>query len=104
MSGREDAIRNGIRARDGRCVISGVVNRSAPYRWTSWEAAHIFPLEKESLWIQFRYGRWVTDMDDTVGVSKINSLQNGFLLSANVHQQFDQYLVSVNPDVSLLSN
>ncbi|KAA8895985.1 hypothetical protein FN846DRAFT_900423 [Sphaerosporella brunnea] len=84
VSCREDAFRNGISARDGRCVISGVVNRSAPYRWTSWEAAHIFPLEKESLWIQFNYGRWVTDMDDTVGALKINSLYNGFLLRSSV--------------------
>lgn len=30
--GRENAFRGGIRARDSRCVISGVVNRSAPYR------------------------------------------------------------------------
>lgn len=99
MTGWENTFRDGIRARDGRCVISGVVNRSAPYRWTSWEAAHIFPLEKESLWIQFDYGRWVTDTDDTLGLSKINSLQNGFLLRQHIHSQFDQYLISVNPDV-----
>lgn len=103
VSGRENPFRDGIRARDGRCVISGVVNRSAPYRWTSWEAAHIFPLEKESLWIQFNYGRWVTDMDDTVGVSKIDSLQNGFLLREHIHSQFGQYLISVNLDVSASS-
>ena len=99
MSGREDAFRNGIRARDGKCVISGVVNRSAPYRWTSWEAAHIFPLDKESLWIQFNYGRWIADVDDTVEVSRINSLQNGILLREHIHSQFNQYLISVNPGV-----
>ena len=100
VSGREDAFRNRIRARDGRCVISGVVNVLAPYDWGMYHAAHIFPLEKESLWIQYNYGRWITDMDDTMGVSKINSPQNGFLLSANAHLRFDQYLISVNPDVS----
>ena len=100
MSGRDDAFREGIRARDGKCVISGTINRAAPYRWARFEAAHIFPLEKEYLWNQWNYGRWVTDMDDTVGLSKINSCQNGFLLRADVHQAFDQYLVSVNPDVS----
>ena len=67
-----------------------------PYDWTAFETAHIFPLEKKSLWMQFNYGRWVTDMDETVGISKINSLQNGF----RVHRKFDQHLVSVNPDVS----
>lgn len=73
VSGREDAFRDGIRARDNKCVISGRVHRN-PHIWTSFEAAHVFPLEKESLWIQFNYGRWITDMDDTNGVSKINSL------------------------------
>ncbi|KAF8438246.1 hypothetical protein BGX38DRAFT_1098191, partial [Terfezia claveryi] len=44
------------------------------------------------------YGRWITDIDDTSGVSKINSCQNRFLLQANLHNQFDQYLFSVNHD------
>jgi hypothetical protein len=99
VSGREDAFRDGIRARDNKCVISGRVHRN-PHIWTSFEVVHVFPLEKESLWIQFNYGRWTTDMDDTNGVSKINSLQNGLLLQSNIHQLFDQYLISVNPDVS----
>ena len=41
-------------------------------------------------------------MDGTIGVSKINSVQNGFLPRENVHSLFDQFLVSVNPDVSVL--
>ncbi|KAH8152089.1 uncharacterized protein LAJ45_04083 [Morchella importuna] len=52
---------------------------------------------KENLWIEWNYGKWITDKD-TVRVSKINSLQNGFLLREHVHSLFDQYLVSVNPD------
>ena len=75
--------------------------RMAPYNW---EAAHIFPMEKENSWIHWNYGRWVTDMDDTMGVSKINSCQNRFLLQANIHRDFDHYLLSVNPDVSWLSS
>ncbi|KAG0636524.1 hypothetical protein HOY80DRAFT_352467 [Tuber brumale] len=66
--------------------------------WTSFEAAHIFPPEHESLWIRSNYGPWITDMDDAAGSSKINSSQNGFLLRADVHQMFKQYLISVNPD------
>jgi hypothetical protein len=74
---REDAFHQGVRSRD---VISGFVN-TANYRgfWIGFEAAHIFPLEKESHWIQYDYGRWITDMDGTVGVSKINSLQSGLV-------------------------
>ena len=39
-------------------------------------------------------------MDDMTGVSIINSYQNDFLLRADIHIDFDSYLVSVNPDVS----
>lgn len=103
VSGREDAFKTGIRLRDGKCVITGVVNtRAARGNWTLFEAAHIFPLEKENLWIQWGYNRWITDMDDTTGASKINSLQNGILLTTNIHKLFDQYLLSVNPDVSVI--
>ena len=102
ISGRDNSFREGIRFRDGKCVISGVVNELAPYFWAGFEAAHIFPLEKENLWTEWNYGRWITDMDDTVGLSKINSCQNGFMLRSDIHQLFDQYLVSVNPDVSVL--
>lgn len=100
VSGRGDAFRQGIRARDGKCVISGVVNRGA-YRgsWTGFEAAHVFPLESEGYWIEKNYSRWITD--NTNGVSKINSLQNGLLLRNDIHSLFDQYLISVNPGVSL---
>jgi len=52
VSGRDGAFISGIRARDGKCVISGVANRGAiAGGWSMFEAAHIFPLEKENLWI-----------------------------------------------------
>ncbi|KAF8246557.1 hypothetical protein K440DRAFT_602229 [Wilcoxina mikolae CBS 423.85] len=99
VSGQENAFRDGIRARDNKCVILGIVNKRAVIDiWTGFEAAHIFPLEKESLWIEFNYGRWVTDMDDTVGVPKINSCQNGFLFREDIRSLFNQYLLSVNLD------
>jgi HNH endonuclease len=102
-SGRENAFRDRIRTRDGKCVISGTMNIAARSgNWSHFEAAHIFPLEKESLWIQFNYGRWVTDMDDTVRVSKINSCQNGLIPRRDIHNPFDQYLISVNPDTVFL--
>ncbi|KAK9364654.1 HNH endonuclease-domain-containing protein [Lipomyces kononenkoae] len=99
VSGREDAFRDGVRARDGKCVISGVVNALAPWDvWAGFQAAHVFPLEYESLWIQFNYGRWITNMESALGSSKINSIQNGLLMSENLHTFFDQYLFSINPD------
>ncbi|KAI5783169.1 hypothetical protein DFH27DRAFT_592696 [Peziza echinospora] len=69
-----DAFRNGIRTRDGKCVISGTVNRGA-YRhaWFSFESAQIFPGGYRDMHI--------TDMDHHMhdGMSNINSLQNGML-------------------------
>ncbi|KAG0634502.1 HNH endonuclease-domain-containing protein [Tuber brumale] len=101
VSGREYHFRNDISHRDRKCVISGI---SMPQifiesnNWTIFEAAHIFPLRHESLWIQYDYRRWITDMHDAIGSSKINSRQNGFLLLTDVHKMFHQYLISVNPD------
>jgi HNH endonuclease len=75
----------------GRLLMAGLV-LSAP--------TYIFPLEKEDLWIRENFGRRTTDVGDTACVSKIDSCQNGFLLQSNVHQHFDSYLLSVNPDMS----
>lgn len=98
ISGRDDAFRNGVRARDGKCVISGEINDVARWDvWVGFEAAHVFPLQQESLWIQHNYTRWITNMESGGGTA-INSIQNGLLMSEAVHSRFDQYLFSVNPD------
>ncbi|KAG0641261.1 HNH endonuclease-domain-containing protein [Tuber brumale] len=100
-TGREDRFRDQIRTRDRKCVISGVANPDIliqSHNWSSFQAAHIFPREHESLWIKYDYGRWITDTPDSPGSCKINSCQNGFLLDTTTHHRFDQYLVSVNPD------
>ncbi|OAX84733.1 hypothetical protein ACJ72_00899 [Emergomyces africanus] len=94
-SGRENSFRNGIRSRDGRCVITGLVNLLAPHRWAGFEAAHIFPLEKETLWRQFDSRRWITNTEEGSG---INSTQNGILMLGHLHTCFDQCMFSVNPD------
>lgn len=57
-----------IRARDGKCVILGVVSWEMNRRLST---QHIFPLGGENHWIQCEHGRYITDMDDTAGVSKI---------------------------------
>ena len=103
ISGREDTFRSGVRSRDRKCVISGEDNNE--YLWDDWtglHAAHVFPLEYESLWIQYDYGRLITNMGSVMGSSKINSIQNGLLMHENWHSRFDQYLFSINPDVSIL--
>lgn len=100
MSGGEEAFKNGIRKRDGRCVVSGEVNEAADLDiWAGYEAAHVFPLEYEEWWDEQGFGTCISDMDNTAGASKINSVQNGMLMTASLHTRFDQYLFTVNPDV-----
>ncbi|KAK2810943.1 hypothetical protein FQN50_002534 [Emmonsiellopsis sp. PD_5] len=99
VSGRDNQFRSGVRARDRKCVVSGRVNTLIESNlWASFNAAHVFPLECENLWQELNYGRWMTNMDDTAGLSKINSTQNGLLMSSHFHDLFDQYLFSINPD------
>lgn len=105
VSGREESFRDEVRKRDQGCVLSGIKNTNASFgRWRGFETAHIFPLEKELLWIKENNQRWITDIDDERS-TKINSPQNGLLIRSDIHSLFDDYLVSVNPDVSdLLEN
>lgn len=101
VSGKEDRFRDGIRQRDGKCVLSGFLNLNADLNdWSPFEAAHVFPLEKEDLWIHNNYNTWVTDMDAVTGSSKISSCQNGLLIRRDLHTMFDNYLISINPNVS----
>jgi hypothetical protein len=101
VGGRETDFDRGVRARDGKCVVTGTVNLAAHVDdWTSFEAAHIFPVEKESYWIEHNFSRWITNTDPGNHSAPIDSIQNGFLLLAHIHQLFDTYAISVNPDVS----
>lgn len=103
ISGHESAFRDGIRKRDRKCMISGRGGLLASSGvWTNLEAAHVFPLERENIWDEFGYSRWITNMDETTGISKINSVQNGLLMKRDLHSAFDQYLFSINPDVCIL--
>ena len=104
VSGCDSAFRDCIRERDRKCMVSsrGGLLASAGV-WAKLEAAHVFPLEYENLWNQFGYSRWITNMDETTGLSKINSVQNGLLMARDLHAAFDQCFFSVNPDVGTLS-
>lgn len=90
-----------VRNRDRKCVVSGLTNPEVHVKanyWCAFERAHIFPPEHEDLWTMGDYGRYITDIHDSFGTAKIDSCQNGFLLTTGAHQAFQQYLVSVNPD------
>ena len=104
ISGREDFFKVGVRNRDRKCVISGMDNEGAEDNdWSYFEAAHVFPLEKEDYWNEKGYAGFNTDMDSTLGNSKINSVQNGLLLRSDIHTAFDNYLIGIDPDVSVRS-
>ena len=67
--------------------------------WTGFEVAHILPLTYEEHWIQHGYGWWITIQPDIGG--SINSVQNGLLLDNTIHNLFDNYDISINPDIRL---
>ncbi|KAH0564723.1 hypothetical protein GP486_001885 [Trichoglossum hirsutum] len=89
--------RDAVRERDRRCVLTGQWVPGADLGvWDSFEAAHIFPLAYEDHWINNNYSRWIT-IEPAAG-GPINSVQNGMLLRSQMHNLFDNYIVSINPD------
>ncbi|KAG0136496.1 hypothetical protein HOY82DRAFT_624884 [Tuber indicum] len=65
---------------------------------TGFEATHIFRLKCECLWIGYGYSDWITNMEDVTGSTKINSIQNGFLLDRSINELFNQYRISADLD------
>lgn len=101
LSSRQDAFTRAVRERDRKCVISGIPNLLADAGfWAGYQAARVFPLEHESVWIRNNSSRWISDADDAAGISNIDSVQNGLLMTHNFHTLFNQYFFSVNPDAS----
>ena len=85
-----------VRERDGKCVITGKPALKLN-KWRGLHAAHIFPLAYEAYWRSHNYGRWIT-MPAANGET-INSKQNGLLLRSDIHEAFDSYDFSIDPDV-----
>jgi hypothetical protein len=78
-------------------MISGVINLEVYLdNWNGFEAAHVFPLASESLFVSEGYSSLINLLHSPA----INSPQNGLLLASHVHRLFDQFLISVNPYVS----
>lgn len=95
---RVQAFTDAVRSRDRRCVITGEEYLDDD-DWVGFEAAHIFPLAYEQYWTDHNYGRWISSIPDR-GVT-INSVQNGLLFRSDIHQRFDTYMFSINPDVCI---
>ncbi|MCJ1422113.1 hypothetical protein MMC32_008484 [Xylographa parallela] len=94
---RHETFRHAVRARDRRCVVTGKRALLA-YKngWTGFEAAHIFPLVYQGYWNDPNFSRWITTIPTAGG--PINSVQNGLLFRSDIHQLFDSYFFSINPD------
>lgn len=91
---RHESFCNAVRARDDRCIITG---QEVLDDWIGFEAAHVFPLAYESHWNEQNYSRWISVPPSTGGT--INSVQNGLLLRTDIHERFNNYAFSFNPDV-----
>lgn len=77
-----------------------VVALGAQYgNWRSFEAARIFPLAYEEHWRNNDFARWISSLP--IAGASINSVQNGLLLRSNIHDLFDSYEISINPDVCI---
>jgi len=85
-----------VRARDGKFVVTGIEIDDDDF--DGFEAAHIFPMAHLDLWISGRWANLITDDHGSIGETKINSVQNGILLTANAHILFDKYKIAINPD------
>lgn len=93
-----------IRARDQDCAISGVETVDIT-DFTSFHAAHIYPVARERHWDREGYQSWISDTSDAqqIGATKIHSPQNGLLMLISVHELFDSFRISINLDVSSYS-
>ncbi|KAK9365518.1 hypothetical protein V1509DRAFT_599252 [Lipomyces kononenkoae] len=90
--------RDEVRKRDGKCVITGIVNPVAFIdEWTTFESVHIFLLSHEELFTSMNYCRYVTYMSGETDRA-INSCQNGLLMRSQIHKQFDSFSFSIDPD------
>lgn len=77
---------NGLRARDGKCVFTGIVNCLVDInRWAASDAAHIPPLEKESFWVENNFSLWITNEDSGNYSEPVNAIQNGFFYQVYIN-------------------
>jgi hypothetical protein len=100
---RTQSFCNAVRSRDGQCVITGKeAPDAANDNWNGLQAAHIFPLGYLDHWKESNFPNLITIPPASEKVGSINSVQNGLLLRNDIHNHFDCYDFSINPDVCLL--
>ncbi|KDQ08307.1 hypothetical protein BOTBODRAFT_179941 [Botryobasidium botryosum FD-172 SS1] len=87
-----------IRARDQRCLVSEQPVEENEFGFFA--AAHIFPTAHQDSWARLGFTHQIQDVHPSIGASKINSIQNGMLLAADVAAAWDNYVFTIHPDVS----
>ncbi|KAJ5163716.1 uncharacterized protein N7500_005546 [Penicillium coprophilum] len=93
--------RNTLRQRDNCCVITGQTRATTYERpFLGLDATHIFPVSMLSEWRAGGYRQYITDTrpDSEIGESRLYSAQNGLLLSADIHAQFNDFQLGIDPD------
>ncbi|OXV10353.1 hypothetical protein Egran_01886 [Elaphomyces granulatus] len=92
--------RDGLRERDRACAITGQSFRLRDDPFNGLEAVHIYPVSRVSELVAQNYRRWITDDNNAgrIGETGLYSLQNGLLLTANMHRTWDSFGVAVDPD------
>ncbi|KAJ9213907.1 hypothetical protein DTO166G4_4518 [Paecilomyces variotii] len=53
---------------------------------------------KATYWAENNFDLWTTNTNTENHSAPISSIQNGFLLQSSIHQSFNDYSISVNPD------
>ncbi|CAK7245432.1 MAG: hypothetical protein STHCBS139747_007013 [Sporothrix thermara] len=97
---RLESFKQQVRARDGRCVISKIQCLGPQYDiWRGFEAAHIVPLAYENEWNRRGFANLITIPPPAPRQSDtVNSVQNGLLMQASLHELFSSYDFSILPD------
>lgn len=83
--------------------MSGLKKRPERERpFSRLKAAHIFPISRVSDWELGNYQRFINDTSpaNEIGETKLYSPQNGLLLRSDIHEEFDDFSIGVDPDVS----
>ncbi|KAJ5371387.1 uncharacterized protein N7496_007479 [Penicillium cataractarum] len=93
--------RESLRERDQACVMSGLKKRPEREKpFSRLKAAHIFPISRVSEWERGNYQHFISDTSPAheIGETKLYSPQNGLLLRTDIHEEFDDFSIGVDPD------
>lgn len=102
-SSSTSTFRGPIRLRDAGCVLRNTrVNPLKDPRtaYSGYECAHIVPRSLlAEVWLPRGFYHHITNLEDKSPTAKINSDQNGIMLSSDLHAMFDAWKIGIDVDV-----